>query len=633
MGVTSQVTITSTHTRLSFESSLVAARDFASTRLDAIVWAPDEKSEVNVALTNTQSSSITNVAISSDQEQKILSLGPRETRVVDLKNFLAKVKKSLRAALVSLEHDGAPGTLIATGFVVNRKSGFSSNLTFVDCGTVKSMKLAAAHVLLGPAKPDEGFPSGTEFRAPLLIANTMHMPTDVQISVDYTLGDQAKRVQLNSITLAPLEVKQIELSREMARKGVTGPLDEAGVDISYDGMPGTVIGRLTSYDTGGDYSFDAPVKDPLAGANRSNGSYPWRLDNGYSTVLHLKNTTEKEVEAAVQVRYDGGSYNPELVKLAPYQTVAVDIRLLKDDQQEDIRGAVMPKEVESGQVAWYETESGTLIGRAEVVNIEAGISSTFSCPGGCPCGLVWYSGSMNPSSGSAFVGDSGFMFAPSEMRKDCNNILYGPYSVTANEWFTSNASVVTVTNSGIETCVAPGSATITGKWPTVVAYNTYSCGCCPINGYGTAPATCDVLRTPHHLKLGNDLFGTTGCGGVLRELDYIVVDSSGTNPVGNISIIEDPDGAKTDSCSGQQVAFTTSCSPKVNSVGIFLDILQTGCPSSGGSCGFDVPNNKWEWCHGTTQVTLATLNYSVHFDQVKVNGRATAWPENTQFFP
>jgi hypothetical protein len=134
------------------------------------------------------------------------------------------------------------------------------------------------------------------------------------------------------------------------------------------------------------------------------------------------------------------------------------------------------------------------------------------------------------------------------------------------------------------------------------------------------------------LKLGNDLFGSTSCGGVRRVIDYVVVDSPGTHPVGNISIIEDPDGAKTDSCSGQQVAFTTSCSAVVNSAGIFEDNLKTGCPGSG-TCGFDVPNNKWKWCHGTSQPTLATLDYSIHFDQVKVNRRATAWPEDTEFMP
>jgi hypothetical protein len=66
-----------------------------------------------------------------------------------------------------------------------------------------------------------------------------------------------------------------------------------------------------------------PVKDPLAGFNRNTGSYPFRLDGGYNTVLHLKNTTDKTVYAVAQIRYEGGgTYNPDQIKLEPFQTGA-----------------------------------------------------------------------------------------------------------------------------------------------------------------------------------------------------------------------------------------------------------------------------------------------------------------------
>jgi len=99
------------------------------------------------------------------------------------------------------------------------------------------------------------------------------------------------------------------------------------------------------------------VRDPIG---KGNGSYPWRLDNGYTTVVHLKNTLDKEVTAILQVRYDGGNYNPDRIKLAPYQTVAIDISQLRDGQNKDIRDGVMPKEMESGQVVWFEEEPDSL---------------------------------------------------------------------------------------------------------------------------------------------------------------------------------------------------------------------------------------------------------------------------------
>lgn len=100
MDVTTQTSIVSADKRLSFESTEVAAGDFASTRLDGIVWVPDHESQASVALTNTAPSTIINVTISKDQEQSTISLNPRETTVVDLKKFVPKVKNDPAALLV-----------------------------------------------------------------------------------------------------------------------------------------------------------------------------------------------------------------------------------------------------------------------------------------------------------------------------------------------------------------------------------------------------------------------------------------------------------------------------------------------------------------------------------------------------
>src|SRR5437764_2627059 len=64
---------------------------------------------------------------------------------------------------------------------------------------------------------------------------------------------------------------------------VRSTMDDAGVDIEYSGNPSAVIARLTSVDQSRDFAFDVPIKDPLAEVMRVGGSYPWRLDNGFST--------------------------------------------------------------------------------------------------------------------------------------------------------------------------------------------------------------------------------------------------------------------------------------------------------------------------------------------------------------
>jgi hypothetical protein len=429
MGVTGQVSIISTKERISFESSPTEAMMFTSTTLDGIVWVPDEKTKASVALTNTASSTITVTAISrrdSQGWQKALTLEPRETQVLNLNEFIDKQKGLPAAALVSLTHSGAAGDLITTGFTLNDKTGFGCDVAFIDRSRTKSNRLAGAHLRLGPARPEEGFPSGTTFQSPLVIANAGSLPTEVKIAVDYTVNTVARRVELAPLALAAQEIKQIDLAQEMAQRSVVGFVDNAGVDISYTGAAGSVIGRLTSVDTTGDFSFEVPIKDPLAGMNRVGGSYPWRLDGGYTTVLHLKNTLDKEVHAIVQLRYDGGTYNPGRVKLAPYQTVAVDIRQLRDSQQKDVRGGTIPTGLTGGKVIWYEEKIGSLIGRAEVSNAGAAVVSSFSCSGPCNCPPDFNRSFMSPESYPGLSGEVGSPFLPTYTVIDCDLLEINP---------------------------------------------------------------------------------------------------------------------------------------------------------------------------------------------------------------
>jgi hypothetical protein len=467
MGVTAQVSVASIKERLSFESMAAEAAMFASNKLNGIVWVPDDRTQANVALTNVASSVLTITATSgvdSNKKVKPIKLEPRETLVLDLKEFFDGRKATARAALVRLEHSGAPGDLLTTGFALNEKTGFASSLTFIDPATIKSTRLAGAHLRFGKAHEREGFPAGTTFRAPLVLANVGDVPTEARVSVDYTIAATANRVDLEPLTLAAQEVRELDLAKEMARRGLPGPVENAGVDINYSSVAGSVIGRLASFDASGDLSFEVPIKDPLSGMNRVGGSYPWRLDQGYTSVLQLKNTIGETVYALIQLRYARGTYHLERLKLAPYQTVAVDIKQLRDTQQKDIRGGVMPPDLITGKVVWYEEKIGSLIGRAEVTKLDAGIASSFSCGGNCPCAPNYSSSYLYPDS---LIGppDQSGNFILYEMRSDpCDN-SFGPYNRTSDAfWSSSSSSVASIQGPGSIYCDNVGTCTITAQF-------------------------------------------------------------------------------------------------------------------------------------------------------------------------
>src|SRR5262249_19867347 len=148
----------------------------------------------------------------------------------------------------------------------------------------------------------------------------------------------------------------------------------------------------------------------------------------------------------VQLRYQDGTYNPERIKLAPFQTVAVDIRKFRDGQKPDIRKGVMPKDITSGKVVWFEEEIGSLIGRAEVFNVGIGVADSFSCDSGCACPPAYDSSYMSPSSVDSFVGDVSNPFRPMQMKRDCMGQLFGPYDMSGSttSWNSADTSVATV---------------------------------------------------------------------------------------------------------------------------------------------------------------------------------------------
>jgi hypothetical protein len=149
----------------------------------------------------------------------------------------------------------------------------------------------------------------------------------------------------------------------------------------------------------------------------------------------------------------------------------------------------------------------------------------------------------------------------------------------------------------------------------------------PVGDLGEVHSKKPVV-IPHHLKVIADDTTTTSCGSADRYIRFQVVNRWGTPVTRTIS-----DGESytpvTNSCNGATVS-PTACSPDTN--GTFTDHVSVQCPSSGGSCGFDV-TSVWSWCYGSgRRKALATIVYSVHHDQVLADGN-TRFQLGTEIYP
>jgi len=432
MGVTCQVSIFSLEKRVSFESrepyemqSMDEMMPLMSNKVGGVLSIPQREAEGFLALTNSSVNQAT-VQVSVGSKQKSFVLRPRQTQLLRLSDEFGERGPS--AALVRLEYSGIPGDIITTGFVLDLKNGFSSAFTMVDPSLDMSSHLSGAHLRIGQPDRSEGFPEGTLFRSPLLVANRGDMPVTAHVLLDYkikqklemTPADPSKAevteekfgtLPLGEVTVAPGGVQKIELSDFVGNLG-EGPIMEAGVDVDYDAPPGTLLGQLVSVDQTGDYSFEVPIKDPAAATEGLDGIYPWTLDDGTNTVVHLKNTTGNPALAYMTLGYHDANgfntYRHPKISLRPYETVEIDIQGLEDSKEPDLLGHVLPTTATHGQAVWHQVTPYSMIGRAEQTNVKDGIARSFSCNQNC-CDNYSTTEYFSPSSVTANVGGSGYI--------------------------------------------------------------------------------------------------------------------------------------------------------------------------------------------------------------------------------
>ena len=117
------------------------ARDFASNRLEGVWWRPAGPAETLLALSNTGSSQLSVTVRTtvqgkhdSDSTSEILTLGAHETRTLTTEDPLGGHGRYLRATAggISIDHSGAPGELVAAGFIQEPGRGFSNVIDFSD---------------------------------------------------------------------------------------------------------------------------------------------------------------------------------------------------------------------------------------------------------------------------------------------------------------------------------------------------------------------------------------------------------------------------------------------------------------------------------------------------------------------
>ncbi len=206
------------------------------------------------------------------------------------------------------------------------------------------------------------------------------------------------------------------------------------------------------------------MKDPKVGLS-SSGGYPWFIDESSSTVVFIKNTTDKPQDFILSVIYPGGSWGLIHPPIPAGQTIAVDVRKLRDSQQKGVGDSVIPPDAVSGHISWGArgTAEKVLIGRAQTADFAGGMAATYECQ--CPCVPSWTGSTrMSPQNPTLFPGEQKTIVPEAE---------YVPCFGAIPQWFQVNAFDLTgFSNNPFVVTYSPntatahnvGSATISAQW-------------------------------------------------------------------------------------------------------------------------------------------------------------------------
>lgn len=305
-------------------------------------------------------------------------------------------------------------------------------------------------------------------------------------------------------------------------------IDRVSVQIRTEGAAGSLIGSLSAVDRATGLVHDVPLKD-LGPIRQSTGSYPWRLDGDYSTVVSITNIGKSPANLAASIRHARGVFWFNTEELGEGASAVFDLRMLRDGQTADRDGRPLPLDVERGQFSWSivtKDPAARFIGRAEVISASAGVSSSYSCGQCCP-----YSYSYGYTQPVPIWTPEGWStgFNVYGQLKDCYGGQGPNYYAYANSWSVYYPSVASVYTTGTGTAsadgISGGQSGFAGYWTDVV-YEPYIEDCIMTEVPAEAGGTVQTQR-PSSLQTVSDTYIVQQFNNYNRERHYQVLDQDG----------------------------------------------------------------------------------------------------------
>jgi hypothetical protein len=465
---------------LSFEEKLQEIGNFDSRRLEGVWFQPSNQTASKIVISNV-SAEFLSVTVTPSRRphivgsSQIYTLQPHQARVIDLREEFGNAFGNSEAVGVSITHNGTASALIARALVSEAAKGYSTVVTFRNPDTAKSSQLHGAGVKLGAI-------GGDLLKPVLIVRNTSQTNTSVKVNVPYTRADGTSRViYMDEVELRGNEIKQINLDEITQIAGTGGVVETAGIEVKNQTADGNFVAQMQSISNSRKQSFRVILWD-AASQKTATGGYPWLIDGNSSTKAYIKNVTYYGHYYVSYITWaNGGMYMIGIRKLAPHQTVEIDVRKIRDEQIPDEEGRTIPPDVSAGQIQWTRKIQGTtayddsdeipLVGQMEQTDTVKGISSSYFCQNCCINSSFGY---IQPVNVQAPL-NTEVQFDSYEEGTSCYGGRYIYSTTSLATWTSTNQSVATLVGQGRFQTQGVGETTIKAKFRVTNHYQYEPC--------------------------------------------------------------------------------------------------------------------------------------------------------------
>jgi len=417
-------------------------------RLEGLWWFYDAGTEGFVAVQNTSDRNVTVIPALYVRERKrpleLLQLKPHQTKLIELRRELKKLKEEDIAAGGIELRASESGAVIAGGGLANPDIGFSAPLR-MDDPDMQAMHakrlgqtLHALGVAIGADDPtmSMGLPSSARMNPIIHLRNISNQSIEVTPVFRYQSGNTTKKFALKAVQLNSQEVKRIELLPYWQSGQIPSSVSSGSVELSYSGKTAALMATVMAVDQTGSYVFDAKVDNKLAAG--FHGEY-WSTEGDNNTFITIKNVTDKPATGWVSLQYNAGEGKYELppIVLQAGESHMIDLKMIQRERMPGASGEFLPETALYGGMKLTEEPGG----RHFLIDAVVFNPKTATC-GVCGYGCL-YPQSMNIPGGTYIIAlaDSGEVIAVNA--RMCDGTTQTGWACE-NEFSTDNTGIATV---------------------------------------------------------------------------------------------------------------------------------------------------------------------------------------------